>query len=96
MDVIALVSDATPQEYLDYLRGRAYPVIRSGTDHVALREALEQLGEYYGISRVISDSGGGLNGVLLNEHPAGQLSLLVAPVLAGAQGKNSSAPFPGR
>ncbi|MBT8506921.1 5-amino-6-(5-phosphoribosylamino)uracil reductase [Methanomicrobiaceae archaeon CYW5] len=95
-DVIVLVSDATPEEYLEYLRERAYPFIRCGTDHVALREALERLGEEYGIARVVSDSGGGLNGVLLNEHLADQLSLLVVPVLAGAGEKKlfGSVPAP--
>jgi len=86
-DVIVLVSAATPEDYLDYLRGRGYPVIRCGTDHVALREALERLAADYGIARVVSDSGGALNGALINEHLAGQLSLLVVPVLTGATEK---------
>ena len=97
-DVIVLVSDTTPDEYLEYLQDREYPVIRCGTDHVALREALERLGEDYSIPRVVSDSGGGLNGVLLNEHLADQLSLLVVPVLAGTGEKklfgSVAAPLP--
>ena len=86
-DVIVLVSDATPEEYLDYLQERAYPFIRCGTGHVALPEALERLGKDFAIRRIVSDSGGGLNGALFSEHLAGQLSLLVVPVLAGADEK---------
>ncbi len=86
-DVIVLVSDATPKDYLDYLQKREYPVIQSGTDHVSLREALERLSEDYGLRRVVSDSGGGLNGALINERLAGRLSLLIIPVLAGAAEK---------
>lgn len=86
-DVIVLVSDATPEKYLEYLQERAYPFIRCGTEHVALPEALERLGEDFAIRRIVSDSGGGLNGALVSEHLAGQLSLLVVPVLAGVDEK---------
>ncbi|MBN1194330.1 MAG: RibD family protein [Methanomicrobiaceae archaeon] len=86
-DVLVLVSDRTPEEYLDYLEEREYPFIRCGSDHVDLRAALEILRREYGVSTVVSDSGSLLSGVLIREKIAGELSLLVVPVLAGTRQK---------
>lgn len=86
-DVVVLVSDRTPDEYLDYLEERAYPFIRCGSSHVDLRAALEILRRKYGVSTVVSDSGSLLNGVMIREKIAGELSLLVVPVLVGTRQK---------
>ncbi|WP_332450582.1 dihydrofolate reductase family protein [Methanoculleus sp.] len=82
-DVVVLVSETTPEEYLDYLREREYPFIRCGRSRVDLRGAIRELGERFGVSRVISDSGPELNNVLIGEGIAGTLSLIVYPVIAG-------------
>ncbi|WP_243669166.1 hypothetical protein [Methanoculleus chikugoensis] len=39
-DVVVLVSEATPEDYLDYLREREYPFIRCGKDRVDLKGGL--------------------------------------------------------
>lgn len=82
-DVVVLVSEATPVEYLDYLRERGYPFIRCGAERVDLRAALRELGERFGITRVVSDSGPDLNDVLIREGIADTISLIVYPVIAG-------------
>ena len=51
-DVVVLVSEATPEDYLDYLRERDYPFIRCGRSRVDLRAAIRELGERFGITRV--------------------------------------------
>ncbi|NYT05368.1 MAG: RibD family protein [Methanomicrobiales archaeon] len=86
-DVIVLVSDTTPASYIDYLDARSYPAIRCGSGRVDLRTALERLRRDFGVATVVTDSGGGLNGVLIEERLAGELSLLVLPVLAGNRQK---------
>ncbi|MCK9307395.1 MAG: dihydrofolate reductase family protein [Methanoculleus sp.] len=82
-DVVVLVSEATPEDYLDYLREREYPFIQCGAERVDLRGALRELGERFGITRVVSDSGPDLNNVLIRERIADTISLIVHPVIAG-------------
>ncbi len=82
-DVVVLVSETTPEEYLDYLREREYPFIRCGGNRVDLRGALRELGERFRVSRVVSDSGPELNNVIIREGLAGTISLIVHPVIAG-------------
>ncbi|NIP36973.1 MAG: deaminase, partial [Thermoplasmata archaeon] len=80
---IALVSDTTPSEYLEYLEERNIGTIKSGEDHVDLRRALEELSERYGVRVVRADSGGTLNGVLLKEGLVDELSVLLNASFAG-------------
>lgn len=82
-DVVVLVSETTPEEYLEYLREREYPFIRCGGNRVDLRGALRELGERFGITRVVSDTGPELNNVLIREGLADTISLIVHPVIAG-------------
>ncbi|MCK9307449.1 MAG: dihydrofolate reductase family protein [Methanoculleus sp.] len=82
-DVVVLVSETTPEDYLDYLREREYPFIRCGRERVDLRGALRELGERFGITRVVSDSGPDLNNVLIRERIADTISLIVHPFIAG-------------
>ena len=82
-DVVVLVSETTPEDYLDYLREREYPFIRCGRERVDLRAAIRELRERFGISRVVSDSGPDLNDVLVREGIADTISLIVHPVIAG-------------
>ena len=86
-DVIVLVSEATPEDYLDYLREREYPFIRCGRERVDLKAAIRELGERFGIARVVSDSGPDLNNVLIREGIADTISLIVHPVIAGDREK---------
>ena len=82
-DVVVLVSEATPEDYLDYLREREYPFIRCGKDRVDLKGAIGALGERFGVTRVVSDTGPDLNDVLIREGIADTISLIVHPVVVG-------------
>ncbi len=80
---VALCSNATPREHLDYLERVCVDRIIAGDDHVDLATALHALHDRYGVERVRADSGGTLNGVLLRLGLVAEVSLLVAPVLLG-------------
>ncbi|WP_292518707.1 dihydrofolate reductase family protein [Methanoculleus sp.] len=82
-DVVVLVSETTPEDYIDYLREREYPFIRCGKGRVDLKAALRELRERFGIARVVSDSGPDLNDVLVREGIADTISLIVHPVIVG-------------
>jgi len=82
-DVVVLVSETTPEDYLDHLREREYPFIRCGAERVDLRGALRELRERFGILRVVSDTGPELNDVLIRKGIADTISLIVHPVIVG-------------
>ena len=82
-DIVVLVSETTPEDYLDYLREREYPFIRCGKDRVDLKGAIGALGERFGVTRVVSDTGPDLNDVLIREGIADTISLIVHPVVVG-------------
>jgi 2,5-diamino-6-(ribosylamino)-4(3H)-pyrimidinone 5'-phosphate reductase len=84
-DAVALVSTATPREYMEYLDRLGIDYIVAGDDHVDMRAALEELNSRYGITVVRADCGGTLNGVLLREGLVDKVSLLLSPCLVGGK-----------
>jgi 2,5-diamino-6-(ribosylamino)-4(3H)-pyrimidinone 5'-phosphate reductase len=86
---IALVSDTTPVDYLEYLGERNIDIVRAGEDHVDLRAALEALKERYDVRVVRTDSGGTLNGHLLKEGLVDEVSILLNASLVGVEGATS-------
>jgi 2,5-diamino-6-(ribosylamino)-4(3H)-pyrimidinone 5'-phosphate reductase len=83
--IVVLCSEATPTSYLDYLGKRHLEYIIVGDDHVDLRRALEELNARYGVKSVRTDCGGTLNGVLLREGLADEVSVLICPTLVGGR-----------
>ena len=88
-DPVVLCSDATPQEYVDYLSKRHVDTIVAGEDRVDLRAALEELNSRYGIKTIRVDSGGALNGALLRAGLVTEVSVLITPHLVGGTSPRS-------
>jgi 2,5-diamino-6-(ribosylamino)-4(3H)-pyrimidinone 5'-phosphate reductase len=88
-DPIVLCSDATPQEYMGYLKKRHVDTIVAGKDRVDLRVALEELNSRYGIKTIRVDSGGVLNGALLRARLVAEVSVLITPHLVGGTSPRS-------
>jgi 2,5-diamino-6-(ribosylamino)-4(3H)-pyrimidinone 5'-phosphate reductase len=87
-DVIVLVSERTPEAYINYLKERNYDFIRTGADRVNIRQALEIANEKYGFELVVSDSGGVLNSILLEHGLVEEISLILTPEIVGKNGTN--------
>ncbi len=83
--MVALCSNFTPDTYLDYLRRRHVDCIVTGREKVDLPAALEELHGRYGTERVVVDSGGTLNGLLLRAGLVDEVSILVSPHLVGGR-----------
>lgn len=83
---VALVSDTTPEDYLEYLGDRYIDIIQAGNDHVDLRLALMELRQRYGVRVVRTDSGGTLNGHLFKEGLVDEVSVLLNSSLVGGEG----------
>ncbi len=87
-DVIVLISEATPAEYVDHLKERNYAYHMVGKDHVDLAGALGLLSSLYRVKRILADTGRILGNLLIEEGFASELSLLVHPVFVGAGSYN--------
>jgi 2,5-diamino-6-(ribosylamino)-4(3H)-pyrimidinone 5'-phosphate reductase len=79
---LALCSETTPSDHLDYLRGRNVGAVVAGPDQVDLGAALDALAER-GARTVRIDAGPTLNGLALRAGVVDEVSLLVHPVLVG-------------
>ncbi|WP_269850601.1 RibD family protein [Methanosarcina horonobensis] len=87
-DVIVLVSEKTPEAYLNYLKERDYDFIQAGAERVDVKQALEIANERYGFKLVVSDSGGILNSILLEQGLVEEISLILTPEIVGKNGTN--------
>ncbi|HNW98401.1 MAG TPA: dihydrofolate reductase family protein [Bacteroidales bacterium] len=83
-DIIVMVSEKTPKKYLQYLEERDYDIIYAGKDHVDLSDAFQALRKNYGVKKLITDTGGMLDCVLLNQGLADEINLLIAPEINGS------------
>ncbi len=82
-DVIVLISNRTPKEYIEYLKTRNYDYIVAGDDHVDYRLALEELNRRYGFDTVATDTGGVLVAELLKRGLVDEVMLMVVPEIVG-------------
>ena len=87
-DLLILVSKTTPQSYLDYLKEREFRYIEAGEDHVDLTRMMHIFAEQLGAERVVADTGGTLTALLLEQGLVDEISIVIAPSLAGKNGIN--------
>jgi len=87
-DVIVLVSEKTPKNYLEHLKERNYDYHIVGQNHVNLKNALNLLAEKYNVKTVLTDAGKILGNLLLNQGLVSEVSLLVHPVIVGNKSYN--------
>ena len=80
------MSRATPPRYLAQLRREEIPYLVAGDGPVDLGDALRTMTDRLGVTCVVSEAGGGLNGALLRAGLVDELHLLVLPSLVGGLG----------
>ncbi|MEU8812941.1 dihydrofolate reductase family protein [Actinoplanes sp. NPDC048796] len=80
--LLVLVSPTTPAGYLSYLREEKISYL-VGED---LREALEKMRSRLGVSCVVSNAGGGVNGALLRAGLVDEVQVVIYPALIGGAG----------
>ena len=87
-DVIVVVTNKTSEDYISYLKERNYNIIVAGDESVDFHVVLDKLEMYYNVKSVLTDSGGGLNSILLKEGLVDEVMLLISPVVVGKGATN--------
>lgn len=87
-DVIVLVSQSTPRQYLRYLKERQYTFHCVGRKSVNLRKALDLLANNYHAKIILTDTGRILGNLLLNQGLVDEISLLIHPIIIGKKSYN--------
>jgi 2,5-diamino-6-(ribosylamino)-4(3H)-pyrimidinone 5'-phosphate reductase len=82
-DVIVLVSESTPGNYLRHLTERNYQYVVAGKGKVDLKAAIDHLRLKSGIMKLLTDTGRELGNILLNMGIVSEISLLVHPLIIG-------------
>jgi 2,5-diamino-6-(ribosylamino)-4(3H)-pyrimidinone 5'-phosphate reductase len=87
-DIIVLISEETPEEYVRHLKERDYDYHIVDERHVDLKKSLELLAEKYNVRTILADTGRILGNLLLNLGFVSEISLLVHPVIVGNKSYN--------
>jgi 2,5-diamino-6-(ribosylamino)-4(3H)-pyrimidinone 5'-phosphate reductase len=82
-DIILLISETTPQEYIIHLKERNYKYLIEGKEKVDLKRAVVGLNEEFGINKILTDTGKVLGNILINLGIVNEISILVHPLIVG-------------
>ena len=84
--LICVLSERVPEDYLSMLRERRISYVVAGAASVDLAEALDRLGEHFGIRTLLLEGGGHINGAFLEAGLVDEVSLLLVPGIDGRPG----------
>lgn len=84
--LLILAAMATPADYLAFLRQERIPYLVVGEERVDLATALGRLAARLGVTCVVSNAGGELNGALLRAGLVDELQVVLLPALVGGKG----------
>lgn len=90
--IIEVLCEDTPDANLAYYRSIGVSYIFAGEQEIDLKMALDKLYQKFGIRKLMLEGGSDINGAFAREGVINELSLVMAPVTAGADGKSL---FPG-
>ncbi len=85
--IIEVLCEDTPKERLAYYRSIGVSYIFAGKDDIELRVALSKLNSLFGIKKLLIGGGSIINGAFQREGLIDELSIVVAPIVAGANDK---------
>jgi riboflavin biosynthesis pyrimidine reductase len=87
--IVVVLTEAVSDSHLAGLREEGVSYIFAGAREIDLAAALETLSHELGVKQLLMEGGGGANGSLLRAGLIDELSLVVCPVVDGAQGAPS-------
>lgn len=81
--LICVLSEQAPADYLAMLREKGVSYVVCGTSSVDLAQAVDLLGEHFGIRTLLLEGGGHINGAFLEAGLVDEVSLLLVPGIDG-------------
>jgi 2,5-diamino-6-(ribosylamino)-4(3H)-pyrimidinone 5'-phosphate reductase len=81
--LICVLSEQAPADYLDLLREKGISYVVCGASSVDLAQAVDLLGEHFGIRTLLLEGGGRINGAFLEAGLVNEVSLLLVPGIDG-------------
>ena len=81
--LICVVSERVPADYLPMLREKGVSYVVAGESSIDLTQAVNQLGEHFGIRTLLLEGGGHINGAFLQADLVDEVSLLLVPGIDG-------------
>jgi len=78
-----LISGTTPAAYRQFLREHDVPYFEAGDGRVELRQAVDRLGEVFGVDCIVSNAGGVLNGAFLRAGLIDEIDIQFLPAVVG-------------
>lgn len=85
--IIEVLTRQVDLRYLHYLQAMDIPYIFAGDTEIDINEALFKLKAYFGIKKLLLEGGSILNGAFQRAGVIDELSLVVAPIVAGREDK---------
>lgn len=85
--IIEVLCEKVSDEYLAYLRSVGVSYIFAGKEEMNVTLAVKKLYQLFGIEKLLLEGGSIINGAFQREGLVDELSLVQAPVIAGADGK---------
>ena len=84
--LICVVSERAPADYVDGLRAKGISHIITGADGIDLADAISKLGEHFGVRTLLLEGGGHINGAFLRAGLIDEVSILLVPGIDGRSG----------
>lgn len=84
--LVCIVSERAPADYVDGLREKGISYIVSGAGGIDLADAVEKLGEHFGVRTLLLEGGGHINGAFLQAGLIDEVSMLLVPGIDGRSG----------
>ena len=84
--LLIITSESAPAEYISYLRSKGISYIATGKGNIDLADAMDILGNEFGVKRLAVLGGGLINGGFLATGLIDEVSLLLAPGIDGREG----------
>ena len=85
--IVEVLTHQADPRYLRYLRSAGIPYIFAGESEIDMDTALSKLKDCFGINRLLLEGGSILDGAFQRAGVIDELSLVVAPIVADAEGK---------
>ncbi len=85
--IIEVLSEAVDSKYLGYLKAKKIAYVFAGKETIDVTLALEKLKALFGIEKLLLEGGSLINGAFQRADAVDELSLVVAPTVAGQDSK---------